>query len=132
MIVEYDKQEEAKGVLKRFPSTSKGAEYLSMDLLVTRGDLETGMVILKARNLIKQGIETPTIYEVLLEASVAAGFGETVAKLLVTASEKWPEMAAKFKKLGEMPAEDELRPRYKKGGTFAGSPSLRIDESVLV
>jgi CheY-like chemotaxis protein len=100
LMVEFDKHEEAKGVLKRYPpELQKGPEYQSMDLLIARKSLDTGILLQKGREMLKAGIQTSTIYEIMIEASARAGLSDSVGELIRAASKKYPDHAAKFEGL---------------------------------
>jgi tetratricopeptide (TPR) repeat protein len=100
LLVEFDKHEEAKGMLKRFPpDQQKGADYQSMDLLIARKSLDTGVLLQKGREVLKSGVESPVIYEIMIEASTKAGLGDTAEELYRVASKRYPDHAGKFKSL---------------------------------
>jgi CheY-like chemotaxis protein len=99
VLSEFDKVEEAKGVLRRFPADAqKGPDYLSMDLLISAKGAEPGVTIQKGRDLIKAGVETAIVYEIMIEALQKAGLKDSMNELLQRAVKKWPEQSKKFER----------------------------------
>lgn len=108
LMVEFDKHEEARGVLKRYPaSLQKSPDYQSMDLLIARKSLDNGVLLQKGRDLIKAGIETVTVYEIVIAASAKAGLSDSAEELVRVATKKFPERAAKFQGLVDSAAVAE-------------------------
>ena len=99
VLAEFDRFEEARGVLKRFPaSAQREPDYLSMDLLIAQKSLAPGELIQKGRDLIKAGIETPIVYEVLIDASQKARLYDSASELLLKANRNWPDQSKRFEK----------------------------------
>lgn len=97
LMVEFDKRDEAKGILKRFPmETQRGPDYQTMDLLIARKTLENGLLLQKGREIIKAGIHTAVVYEIVIEASLKAGMSDAADELLRVATKKWPDQADRF------------------------------------
>jgi hypothetical protein len=102
LLVEFERYEDAKGVLKRFPiEQQKGPDYRSMDLLIAAKTLPNGVLLQKARDLVKEGIETPTVYEVLIESAIKAGLNDSAEESKRKAIKRWPDQAGRFSALFE-------------------------------
>ncbi|MDR3606370.1 MAG: response regulator [Oligoflexia bacterium] len=96
-MVQYECGKEASGFLKKFPPETRGKpDYLIAELLVDGLTKPSGVVIQKARDLIKNGIEQPVIYRTLIRHSAMSGLIDSAENLAQAAIKKWPAHANDF------------------------------------
>ncbi len=99
-LIESNMSSEADGWLKRFPREAReGEDYAVSDLLVMGKFAQSGRVLQRGRELLKKGIESAPVYQVMIEHAARSGQIETAEDLLRVASAKWPAHSGRFKKL---------------------------------
>lgn len=83
--------------LSRFPQEEqKTTEFQALDFLAVSMVEPLHVTIGRGRTLLKEGHMHPTIYRILIQASLRAGFKDGAEMLALQASQHWPERRAKL------------------------------------
>ncbi|OFZ79419.1 MAG: hypothetical protein A2583_02945 [Bdellovibrionales bacterium RIFOXYD1_FULL_53_11] len=96
-LLSFKQQKQAQDFLNRFPAeTRKGADFLSMELVVLDGLVSVSKTIENGRRLLQQDLHDPAVYTVLIRRSNEAKLFDAAEQLLQTAVQKWPQQAKEF------------------------------------
>lgn len=96
-LVENDCVRDAADYLSFFPPATRGQpDYLISTLVVAGATRPSGEVVQLARDLIRTGIEHPSVYSILIRHSAKAGLKDSAENIRHDASTKWPEKQSDF------------------------------------
>jgi CheY-like chemotaxis protein len=96
-LLEFDRIEDANEFLKKFPmDTHSGTDYLTMKLLLLDRSEAGALALNEAKELIKNGIEDPLIYRVLIRRHSESGSSSGAEEYFNAAQKKFPEYKEQF------------------------------------
>lgn len=96
-LTEYDMSKEAEAYLKRFPAdTLSKPDFLVSELIVHSKLLAPTMVADRARKLVDQGIEDPTVYRIWIGKLAELGSKNALEEARAKAIAKFPKLKAEF------------------------------------
>ena len=96
-LLDFGFKDDATKFLDRMKKTALGSDHYKIaDFRMGCATLAPAHCVNEGKKLLKEGIESPSVYESLIRVSLLSGFSEYAETVSEEAKKKWPKQAVRF------------------------------------